>query len=279
MSERERTPDIDLIEDYFDAHAQNWLTPYETIERPNDVVLLQRRDIALDYLLDGLPPGGRVLDAGCGAGPLSLELAKHGYRVRGVDISKKLLALAELRLADYGIDPEHCVFEHGDLLALDLDPGSFDGIVALGFLQYQPDERKALDRFHELLRPGGVLVASGPMKIRLSNAFGLWDLYTAGKRRLARWMGSIGSQQQREVDLVRSISHNSYSSSRLRSLFQQSGFTTVELKRHGFVSFGPLGRWIGMKGELAMHRGFTGLARYIPIDRFANDLVAVAKRA
>jgi len=270
---------IDGVENYFDANARSWLTPYrEAIERPNDVVLIERRDIALAYLLERLPEGGRILDAGCGTGPLSLELAKRGYRVLGVDISEKMLALAERWRSEFGIDPEQCRFVRGDVLSLGLDPGSFDGIVALGFLQYQTDERRALGTFHELLSPDGVLVASGPVKIRLSNGFGLWDAYSAGKRRLAQRLGRMSPEHQRELERLRNISPHSYSAVRLRSLLQGSGFATEELKGHGFVSFGPLGRWIGMRGELGLHRGFTSLSRFLPLGRFANDLVAVAKR-
>jgi SAM-dependent methyltransferase len=41
-----------------------------------------------------LPPGARVLDAPCGGGRLSLELAGRGYRMTGVDISSEFLDVA-----------------------------------------------------------------------------------------------------------------------------------------------------------------------------------------
>src|SRR5262245_24710726 len=48
----------------------------------------------LHYLIDRLPPGDRVLDAGCGAGvPVSRHLSRH-LRVTGVDFSEAQLALA-----------------------------------------------------------------------------------------------------------------------------------------------------------------------------------------
>lgn len=38
-----------------------------------------------------LPPGSSILDIGCGAGRHSIELAKAGYSVTGVDISSRML--------------------------------------------------------------------------------------------------------------------------------------------------------------------------------------------
>lgn len=54
-------------------------------------------------LCEGLPPGSRVLDLGCGTGrPIAEELARRGLQVTGVDQSANMLALARQRL------PGHC---------------------------------------------------------------------------------------------------------------------------------------------------------------------------
>ncbi|BAL94630.1 class I SAM-dependent methyltransferase [Rubrivivax gelatinosus] len=53
----------------------------------------------LAQLLDGLPPGARVLDLGCGSGrPMAEAVAERGLRVTGVDQSASMLALARARL-------------------------------------------------------------------------------------------------------------------------------------------------------------------------------------
>jgi 2-polyprenyl-3-methyl-5-hydroxy-6-metoxy-1,4-benzoquinol methylase len=43
----------------------------------------------------GIAAGARVLDAGCGTGRYSAELAKRGFRVSGVDRSAELIEMAE----------------------------------------------------------------------------------------------------------------------------------------------------------------------------------------
>lgn len=91
------------------------------------------RDRMRAELVSKLPAdlnGARVLDAGCGAGQLSLELAERGADVLGADISPKLLDLAQSRVPAV-LEPR-IRFVAGDML----DPahGSFDYVVAMDSL-------------------------------------------------------------------------------------------------------------------------------------------------
>jgi magnesium-protoporphyrin O-methyltransferase len=88
-----------------------------------------------DLMLNRLPAdlsGHRVLDAGCGAGQMTVELAKRGADVLAIDISPSLVDIAELRLP-----PEYrsqVTFTSGDMLATGL--GDFDHVVAMDSLIY-----------------------------------------------------------------------------------------------------------------------------------------------
>ncbi len=100
----------------------------------------------------------RVLDAGCGAGQLSEELAARGAEVLGVDISPKLLGLAESRI------PEalrgRLSYRAGDML----DPayGAFDYVVAMdSLIHYRPaDIGHALGRLAARTRAGIVFTVA-----------------------------------------------------------------------------------------------------------------------
>jgi len=48
--------------------------------------------------LEHLPPGGRILDVGCGVGRDCLVFAERGYRVEGFDAAPAMVALARQRL-------------------------------------------------------------------------------------------------------------------------------------------------------------------------------------
>jgi SAM-dependent methyltransferase len=71
---------------FFDAHAP----VYQENEFTKNTV--QEVDFLLEEL--GLAPGRSILDVGCGTGRHSIELAKRGYAVTGLDLSSGMLARA-----------------------------------------------------------------------------------------------------------------------------------------------------------------------------------------
>lgn len=259
---------------YFDSHAEDWQRAYESVERANDVVLAERLRLALDLTSD-LPPGSRVLDAGCGTGPLTVALVDRGDRVDAADVSPEMMERCRENLERAGATPEAYTLHCGEIATLGLEEGSFEVVFALGFLQYQVDEVRALRELRRLLVPGGRLIVSGPIGRRLGNVFGLWD----GVRRLRRrWEGRArqSAAGQRELAELLAISPHTYSQGRMRRLLGEAGFEVVSHHPHGFVNYALIGPWLGTRGELAAHRLFTRLARWTPVGRFANDLVTRA---
>jgi SAM-dependent methyltransferase len=66
----------------------------------------------VDKILDGLPAGAKVLDLGCGTGnPIAIYIIQKGFRVVGVDQSKKMLEIAKQ------VVPE-AEFIHSDMLEI-----------------------------------------------------------------------------------------------------------------------------------------------------------------
>jgi 2-polyprenyl-3-methyl-5-hydroxy-6-metoxy-1,4-benzoquinol methylase len=96
--------------------------------------------------------GKRVLDVGCGAGSLARRLAATVPQVDGVDSSPEMIAEARR------LSPPNCSFDVGDVLALDVAPGSYDAVVSSAVLHHLP-LAEALPRMAGWLRPGGVLAA------------------------------------------------------------------------------------------------------------------------
>jgi SAM-dependent methyltransferase len=99
-------------------------------------------------------PGGAVLDAGCGTGRYSIELARRGYVVQGVDASTELI-----RVAESADRPGAVTFRVGSLLTLGTD--QHDAILCRGVLNdiiNDADRQAVFGRFALALRPGGVLV-------------------------------------------------------------------------------------------------------------------------
>lgn len=107
--------------------------------------------------LSGEVAGRRVLDAGCGSGPLTAALRDQGATVSGFDLSPAMVDLAGERLGD-----------DADLLVADLakalpyDDHTFDLVVSSLALHYLEDWIAPLTEFRRVLRPGGRLVVSVP---------------------------------------------------------------------------------------------------------------------
>ncbi|MBN2906168.1 MAG: magnesium protoporphyrin IX methyltransferase [Rhodobacteraceae bacterium] len=143
------------LETYFDRTAsKTWerLTSDAPVSRIRQTVR-EGRDQMRAGMLSRLPDdltGARVLDAGCGAGPMTQELAERGAEVVAVDISPSLLEVAKKRI------PEklhrQITFVAGDMLGDAL--GRFDYAMAMdSLIHYRaPDIAAALGRLAPRVR-------------------------------------------------------------------------------------------------------------------------------
>ena len=105
-----------------------------------------------------VPAGGCLLDFPCGSGRHSIELARRGYRVTGVDLSVEFLTQARALADDAGVGVE---LISGDMRSPQLAEESFDGAFCFGnSLPYL--DRAGLQHFFGALqrgiRRGGKLV-------------------------------------------------------------------------------------------------------------------------
>ncbi|WP_199443112.1 class I SAM-dependent methyltransferase [Umezawaea beigongshangensis] len=105
--------------------------------------------------LAGDVAGRRVLDAGCGSGPLFAALRDRGAVVSGFDQSAGMLEQARRRL---GADADLRVADLADPLPYPDD--AFDDVVASLVLHYLRDWGPALAELRRVLRTGGRLIAS-----------------------------------------------------------------------------------------------------------------------
>lgn len=100
-------------------------------------------------------PPATVADLGCGTGTISVLLAEHGYDVTGIDLSPQMIDRARKKVdtASVGV-----TFALGDVSAPELAPDTYDVVCARHVVWALPDPRLALERWFDLLAPGGVLV-------------------------------------------------------------------------------------------------------------------------
>lgn len=100
--------------------------------------------------------GTRVLDVGAGDGNFTLEAARRGAVVVGIDLAPAQVERAAARAAADGLEVDLRV---GDAEALEVDDGSFDVVVSVLGMVFAPDHERAAAEMVRACRPGGTVAA------------------------------------------------------------------------------------------------------------------------
>jgi SAM-dependent methyltransferase len=114
----------------------------------------------LDALIELVPEDedARWLDVACGPGVISRAMASRVGSVRGVDLTPAMVAEAERRAHEEGID--NVSFALGDATALDFPDTSFDGAITRLSLHHIPVAGRVVAEMARVVRPGGCVAVS-----------------------------------------------------------------------------------------------------------------------
>ena len=115
-----------------------------------------------------LARGKRVLDAGCGAGYGSAELADVAESVTGIDIAPEAVEHAR---AHYALP--NLVFEQASCTLLPYGDGVFDLVVAFEVIEHLADWRAFLQEVRRVLAPAGQLIVSTPNRLYYTESRGV----------------------------------------------------------------------------------------------------------
>ena len=121
-----------------------------------------------------------VLDIGCGTGTQCGDIADTVQQVTGIDISSKLLAIAERRMAQRKLD--NVDFLQTSVFDERFAPGSFDVVMAFHVLHFFDDIDAGFERIHALLKPGGLFISETACLGEKSQLTG----------KILRFMGNLG---------------------------------------------------------------------------------------
>ncbi|MFH0777400.1 MAG: class I SAM-dependent methyltransferase [Candidatus Eisenbacteria bacterium] len=105
--------------------------------------------------------GSHILDVGCASGHYTLEFAKLGFRITGVDLSPECIKLAGERAKKAGIDNlELMVGDAEDLSMFQND--TFDGAISFSCLRYLPSPQKAINEMFRVVKRQKPVVVDFP---------------------------------------------------------------------------------------------------------------------
>jgi SAM-dependent methyltransferase len=182
--------------------------------------------------------GNSVLDLCCGPGRHSIELAKRGFAVTGVDRTPFLLDKAKASAAEHKFDIEFVLSDMRDFIR----PDAFDLVLnmftSFGYFDNKGEDLKVLRNIYESLRQGGVLLIDvfgkeamarmiqpvTIMEVADTMIVERHEIFDDWRRIRNEWVVIKGESAKR----LR-FHHTVYSGQELKSLFEQAGFDDVKL--------------------------------------------------
>ena len=172
----------------------------------------------VDYLERQLAikPGATILDIPCGAGRHALELARRGYNVVGVDISKDSIEAARdaAKAAKLAVD-----FRRADMRSI---AGSFDAAYCMGnSFGYFPhaDTEQFLAALARALKPGSIFV--------LQTGAVAETLFPNFQKEKSYQVGDINFRVRNNYEPERGVLQTSYSFSRDGKTETKMGFQSI----------------------------------------------------
>ena len=164
---------MDVPSDWYDGFfEQEWLDEIALAREQERTA--QEAEFIVEKL--ALEPGAHVLDLACGHGRITLELARRGYRVTGLDLSPRSLELAREAAEREDLEIEWIQADMRDVP----EGATFDAVVnvftSFGYFEEEGENERVLAVVARVLRPGGALL------IETINLLGL-----AGRYRDRRW--------------------------------------------------------------------------------------------
>jgi len=144
-----------------------YLRAYRHYEAPEQV----RREV--DFIIGALqlPSGASVLDLCCGQGRHSLELARRGYRVVGVDLSEALLYQARQRAEREGLPVTFVQCDMRDIAFADEFDACINMFTSFGYLESEAEDAKVLEKVAQALKEGGKFLLDVTNRDRLVREF------------------------------------------------------------------------------------------------------------
>jgi 2-polyprenyl-3-methyl-5-hydroxy-6-metoxy-1,4-benzoquinol methylase len=121
---------------------------------PDEDVYRRKLAITQGYLT----PDMKVFEFGCGTGTTAVKHAPFVDQVHAIDVSGKMLEIAEKRAAEAGVD--NVTFEQAAIDDFKVADESYDVVLGLSILHLVEDRDRTIALVKKMLKPGGLFVSS-----------------------------------------------------------------------------------------------------------------------
>jgi len=186
----------------------------------------------------GIKRGERILDLCCGVGRHSLELARRGFEVVGVDRTAAYIEKARQSAKKRDLDVEFAMADMREVY----EPSRFDVVInmfgSFGYLESPEDDRRVGKNMHASLRPGGRFLIETKGREIAARDFQerSWEehsdmLVLAERKPIENW-GRIETRYlviKGNQRFEHTVSLRSFSSTELSTLLADCGFSNVNV--------------------------------------------------
>ena len=161
----------------------------------------------LEMTREYLTPESNVLEFGCGTGGTAIKHAPYVKSIKGIDISKNMVEIAQTQAKDASVD--NVKFQCIGIDSLQAPEASYDVVMGMSILHLLPNKDKVLEQVHTLVKPGGYFVSSTTC---MGDFSGIFLKYVAPPM---SWMGIMPKL-------------NVFTKDELKESIQKAGFTIEE---------------------------------------------------
>jgi 2-polyprenyl-3-methyl-5-hydroxy-6-metoxy-1,4-benzoquinol methylase len=227
------------VDRHFDASASYWHDVYGAGDLQG-LVYRRRMQVASQWAAESVPTSAHAraeaLDVGCGAGLMSLELARLGLGVTATDASAGMVATATALMERQGLHDRVAV-RQADVHELPFADGRFGLVVALGLLPWLHDPAAAVAELARVLAPGGTIIVTADNRRRLNRFLEPREHPMLAPVRLAR-----RRLRERSGWVPASAQSYRYETREVDALLAAASVTVIRRTTVGYGPFTVLGR-------------------------------------
>ncbi|MBE0447612.1 MAG: methyltransferase domain-containing protein [Actinobacteria bacterium] len=207
--------------------------------------LVQKVCNYIDEYAQGQPL--KILDIGCGTGNYTIELARRGHQVIGIDSSPTMISIAERKNFNQTSKYPPKILPYDLNQSLPFRSESFDAIISVHVLYILPDHERFLVELRRIARkPSIVVVVNSSTPLTLKGAIAAQWRMSKGMDRL-RSLLSLISTGFWNIFISMQERHGSYkltSADELKGLLLSAGLKRVRVYEVYVGSVIGIGQWV-----------------------------------